>query len=292
MTSPHKDILIEIPDDKLPQLANLYKEKAPWAPHMVSFIDMAIKWKKTEIYRDTLHIFSPNDSWKTDGTIIARIILMNGHQDIMVFTLDDQCTNLYQGLMETLLLNYNNIKTCFYGVHEKHIYFIKTFLNEKNLAMDFLVPMHVYCISPEEARKFTIECPPEVYLKKLDPSAGQQMNATWLHRFPGSDKYLTSFIDANGGYGVFLKSTHEMVAWVLRHAWGHLAILQTQEAHKRKGYASLVTKALSKEIANEGHWPLGTILLKNRISINMFEKLGFNSIGICNFILVDTRANK
>ncbi|XP_044269901.1 uncharacterized protein LOC123014716 [Tribolium madens] len=253
---------------------------------------MAIKWKNSEKHRETLKLFSPNDSWKTDGTIIARIILVDDNQDIIVFTLDDQCTNLYQGLVETLLLNYNNIRTYFYGVHEKHVPSITTFLHQKNLAIDFNVPTYFYCISPEQASKFTLECPPDVYLKKLEPCAGQQVDAAWPHRFPGSDKYLTSFIEANGGYGLFLKSTHEMVAWVLKHVWDHLAKLQTEEAHKRKGYASLVTKALSKEISNEGHWPLGTILLENKKSISMFEKLGFSSIGICNFLVVDTRANK
>ncbi|XP_008190613.1 uncharacterized protein LOC663674 isoform X2 [Tribolium castaneum] len=290
MTFEHEDILSEIPDDQLPQLANLYEEKAPWAPYMVSFIHMAMKWKKSGKYRNALKIFSPNNSWKTDGTIIARLIL-NVNQDITVFTLDDQCTNLYQGLTETSLLNYNNIRTIFYGVHERHAHVILKYLQEKKIKF-VNIPCYFYCTSPEQAKKFTIECPSDVYLKKLEPSAGQQVDTIWPHRFLGSDQYLSNFIEANGGYGLFLKSTNEMVAWVLKHAWGHLAMLQTEEAHKRKGYASLVTKALSKEIAEEGHWPLGTILLENKNSISMFEKLGFSSIGVCNFFGMDTRDNK
>lgn len=75
MSPQNTDILVEIPDDCLNKLANLYEEKAPWAPHLVSFIHTAMKWKKSGKYRNAVKIFSPMDSWETDGTIIARIIL-------------------------------------------------------------------------------------------------------------------------------------------------------------------------------------------------------------------------
>ena len=121
----------------------------------------------------------------------------------------------------------------------------------------------------------------------MEPSAAKRINDLWPHRFLQSEQYLASYIDANGGYGVFLKSSDQMVAWVIKHAFGHLAMLQTEEDHTRKGYASLVTKALSREIAEEGHWPLGTILLENKNSVAMFEKLGFRNIGICSFLVVE-----
>lgn len=140
--------------------------------------------------------------------------------------------------------------------------------------------------------KIFFRCASDVYIKKLEPIAAKQINAVWPHRFVDSDKYLGGFIDVNGGYGVFLKSTNEMVAWVIKHAWGHLAMLQTEEEHKRKGYASLVIKALSKEIGEEGHWPIATVLLQNEKATNTFKKLGFSNIGICHFVIVDTRFNK
>jgi hypothetical protein len=71
--SEQGDVLVEIADEQLPQLAALYEERAPWAPYMVSFVHTAIKWKRLEKFRDSITFWSPNDSWKSDGTIVATI---------------------------------------------------------------------------------------------------------------------------------------------------------------------------------------------------------------------------
>jgi ribosomal protein S18 acetylase RimI-like enzyme len=186
--------------------------------------------------------------------------------------------------METNRIKYDDRRTMFFAVHEKHMSAIQQFIKDKNLVKDMDNPCFLYAIPPEQARQFTVECPPEVFVRKLEPSAAQQVSAAWPHNFPGSDSYLGKFIEANGGYGVFLKSNNEMVAWVLKHAFGHPAMLQTEEKHMKKGYGSLVTRVLSKEIAEEGHWPVCSVMLNNERSKRMFEKLGFRSIGTCVFI--------
>ncbi|RZC35142.1 uncharacterized protein BDFB_007853 [Asbolus verrucosus] len=285
MTETKSEILVKIPDNQLPKLAALYERNATWAPYMVSFIHMGIRWKKSEKYRDVISFMSPNNTWEKDGTIIA--LLQCNTYDLVVFTLDDQCTNLYEGLMQTNYIDYSKNRILFYGVHEKHIPTVLKYLENKKIDITLNIPCFIYAISPEEAKKLTIECPDDVYVKELEPSAAKQVNAAWPHRYQGSDSCLASFLEMNGGYGVFLKSTDELVAWVLKHTFGHLGMLQTEEKHKKKGYGSLVAKVLSKEIAEEGHWPLGTILVNNQVSIGMFEKMGFRSIGTCTFIIIE-----
>jgi hypothetical protein len=71
--SERGDVLVEIADEQLPQLAALYEERAPWAPYMVSFVHTAMKWKQSEKFRDSITFWSPNDTWKSDGTIVANI---------------------------------------------------------------------------------------------------------------------------------------------------------------------------------------------------------------------------
>lgn len=52
--------------------------------------------------------------------------------------------------------------------------------------------------------------------------------------------------------------------------------LQTREDHKRKGYASLIVKALSRKLAVEHNRPVfTTIIAANQASGKMFKKLGF-----------------
>ncbi|KAJ3647983.1 hypothetical protein Zmor_019824 [Zophobas morio] len=246
------DILVEIPNHHLPKLAALFENKAPWAPHMVTFVHIAMKWKENTKYKDKIVFLSPYNCWETDGTIIVIVQLLST-QDLYVFTLDDQCTNLYKGLLETNLITYANKRSLFYAVHEKHVPTVKKYLDKKQISVEEK-PCFMYAIAPEEATKFTLECS-DVYVKTLEPSAAKRINDLWPHKFLQSEQYLASLIDVNGGYGAFLKSTGQMVAWVLKHTFGHVAILQTEEEHTRKGYATLVTKALCREMAEDGFWP-------------------------------------
>jgi L-amino acid N-acyltransferase YncA len=60
---------------------------------------------------------------------------------------------------------------------------------------------------------------------------------------------------------------------------GTLALLQVEENHKRKGYGSLITAALSKEFAQLGYDVIATVINKNAKSISLFEKLKFKNCG-------------
>jgi predicted GNAT family acetyltransferase len=111
-----------------------------------------------------------------------------------------------------------------------------------------------------------------------------QIDSVWPYKYRGSQDYIASLIESNGGYGVFLKNGDEMVAWAVKHCLGHIGMVQTRENEKKKGYGLLVTKALAKEIVEEGQRPFATIYAQNKASICMFEKLGFQKIGNCYFI--------
>lgn len=55
--------------------------------------------------------------------------------------------------------------------------------------------------------------------------------------------------------------------------------LQTDKDHFGHGYGSLVTKALSKRIAEMGHDLYTGIFEVNKASRTLFEKLGYRTIG-------------
>lgn len=88
----------------------------------------------------------------------------------------------------------------------------------------------------------------------------------------------------NDCYGVFLQSNGDLVCWVLKNHLGQLGILQTLPEYKRRGYATLIIKVMSKDIAEDGHDPLGTVLVGNIASEGMFEKLGFHRMDKCSYI--------
>lgn len=54
--------------------------------------------------------------------------------------------------------------------------------------------------------------------------------------------------------------------------------LGTDPNHQRKGYGSLVVKAISKMITELGHEPCVTVWHKNKASSALFERHGFKKI--------------
>lgn len=58
---------------------------------------------------------------------------------------------------------------------------------------------------------------------------------------------------------------------------GDIAALQVDEQHRRKGLGTLVTKAISQQIAEAGHDVCANVLGSNAASRELFKKLGFSS---------------
>ena len=67
------DILVEIPNSQLPELAALYESRASWAPHMSTLVHTGIKWKRSDKYKDSITFLSPRNSWEEDGTLIVLV---------------------------------------------------------------------------------------------------------------------------------------------------------------------------------------------------------------------------
>ncbi|XP_063905081.1 uncharacterized protein LOC135124140 [Zophobas morio] len=273
------DTLCEIPDENLPALATLYEKHVVWAPHVLSLIHTGMRLKNTNKFRDSVSFLSVNEMWREDGTII---VIMKFHcYNIFVFTLDDHCVTLRQALLTT---DFTNPQAVFFCVHEKHLPTVEQVAKERNLRLSKApLPYLIFALNPSKAT-FALDCPPDVYVKKLDPTLSDKINSVWPHKYPGSENYVSGLIEMNGGYGVFLRSSNEMVAWVVKHCFGHIGVLQTDEKHKKKGYGSLVTRALALEILDEGHWPFGTVYPDNAGSIKLFEKLGFERIGFASYM--------
>lgn len=71
--SSHKiDILVEIPNENLPQLALLYR-KIDWAPHIFTLIKTGIFWKQSNCkkYSDCITFLSIGETYTENGTIVV-----------------------------------------------------------------------------------------------------------------------------------------------------------------------------------------------------------------------------
>ncbi|KAJ8931002.1 hypothetical protein NQ314_016145 [Rhamnusium bicolor] len=228
------EILTPIDDGCLPQLSEMYKNKPDWAPYVYSFVDTAIKWKNKG--RNQLTTFwSPNNSWKEDGTFIA--------------------------LMQLVVARFKALSVSVILVINIDIFFLLYF-----------------------------RCPLNVYIKKLDKSVASVIDSLYKphrYRYSDGDKFISTLIEMNQGYGLFLKENGVLVAWVMRTCLGQIGFLQTVDGYYKKGYATFLAQYVSKQIAKEGFIPMGAISQSNLSSLSLFRKLGFREAEACYFLEVN-----
>jgi len=268
------DILQIIPDDDLVKLRDSYKKFLPRTAHVYNFLNCIIKWKTQRPDKNYATVLAPYGNWD-HGMFVA--IQKWSCYDVFLSSLEENGESLYKALVATKQIEWNNL-IVLYAIRQNHFPRVLQALEEVQFPIDHSNFYDVWWMSKENALKLNIEkCPPDVYVKKLEPIHAGVINSHWPSTFPGSEQYLATFIELNGGYGVFLKSCNTLVAWILKNQIGFGA-LQTLQEHKRKGYGSLVTRHMTRKIGEDGEDPLGTVLQTNVESQAMFKKIGFTIV--------------
>ncbi|XP_049822416.1 uncharacterized protein LOC109603674 isoform X2 [Aethina tumida] len=278
--SDKSEILVVIPDEDLPELARMYKD-CDEAPYVYTTILTGIHWKK--LGKPTYTFTSPNNCWREDGTVF--IFIEFNLIDLHIYTLSNNYDNIYKGLKSTNRIK-SGTKINFYSIHNSIAPTVRKFIKETNKTVPSDVTCSTYVLSIDKALKLDTSCPPETYVDRLKVDNTSQINDTWPFNYPNSDRYVLETIQNNDCFGLYLKESGELVAWALTHHMGILGLLYTEENHRKKGYGSIITKFLSKEMAGNGVRPIGNVVVGNRASEIMFERMGFKNIGTCDYIKV------
>ncbi|KAL3286513.1 hypothetical protein HHI36_001018 [Cryptolaemus montrouzieri] len=327
------DILEEIRDEDLPELAKIYEEYKREYPYIISTVRVGIEWKKSKENGQKVIFLSPRSSWREDGTVIAiftcsfvffkkeiEIMQYNcctrtskrgqpgcpsqkthlksklrqnnipyyqftNEADVILCTLQESLKNLYDGIRYTRRKQFDQ-EMNFYSTHDKFTDLVRKACEDRNMKNTLWIKSMMVRLPIEVALNYKITCPPEVYIERLKVRDAPQINSVWPRKYDGSEFKVSTLIELNGGIGVYLKKNDKLVAWVLRDQMGQVAILQTHDDYKKNGYASLVTKILSKELAEEGIYPFAGINVKNTASLNMFNKIGYEQIGLHTYFFM------
>jgi len=277
----NNEIMIEIKDEDLEELAEMYKPHEDALPQVYSFILTCIISKKNGMPK-FVTVMSPNDCWRKDGTFFA--LMPNYGHDIFFHSLDTSGETIVQGLLNTKKFKFplNTLRsyTLFFCIHE---YFYPRIMNlmthHLQLSLLFCTFCTMYCLRKEYALRTSISIPSNVYIKEVNPEEASIMNSVYPHSFPGSTQRLAYFIKLNGGYGVYLKSNDQLVAWITLSCLGQLSALQTLEEHKRKGYGKLITLFMCRKLAEKGLHSFATVNVGNKPSELLFDSLGFKKLG-------------
>lgn len=120
-----------------------------------------------------------------------------------------------------------------------------------------------------------ISLPDDVYVKSLEHYHAPAVFQSWPYNHLTTLQDVTEEIVQLPSAGLFLKSDNQLVTWIMCHPPNGMSRLHTVEQHRRKGYASLVTKYLTKRMAQAGYYPYVNIVAGNLVTGTFFENLGF-----------------
>ncbi|XP_070489955.1 uncharacterized protein [Chironomus tepperi] len=264
--------LVEVPTESLPILRDAYKIN--WPEHIVafSFLDKMIKrFKERPEQREIVKIYSVDGKLEQDATFIA----VTSNDGILFATLDLTFERLNIGLRG---LNFEE-KKIFLCVREIYRDTLIEFIKSQDLKLLFNDSTVMVHKKHEDAINLQYEVPEGLVIRRLSTSNADQINSIWPHRSPGSEKFIEYCIEMNLSVGLYDEATGELLAWCLEHDNANLLALQVDPNHLRKGYATIVTKAITKLIAQERGFDVHTnIIVTNFKSLGLFEKLSFNKI--------------
>ncbi|KAG5896306.1 hypothetical protein JTB14_008862 [Gonioctena quinquepunctata] len=276
------DILVDIPERDLDELVEIYK-KRKYIPYISSLVRNARRLKKEGCSFVTF--VSPRNCWRRDGTFFA-LMEFPGKYQVAICTLDDSGKNVYEGLMNTRRIDFRKVLHFDDIPSNVHTTILRVF-EEKKLKVSVNIANCVYTTPRIKAIHFQSKCPDHLRLSKLQVTDSNLMNSTWAGRFPGSEEYIATLIEKIGGYGLYLKSTNELVAWVVKKGLGEIGLLQTVDQQKKKGLASILLRKISKEIAEDGDDPTGTVSAINIPSRTLLEKWHIKNAGSCYDVRVE-----
>lgn len=120
--------------------------------------------------------------------------------------------------------------------------------------------------------------PVDVYVRSLERGDAQVVYDYWPSRKETSVENIVREIEYFPSAGVVLKATNELVAWMMFYPPNGMSRLHVLEMHRRKGYASLVIRYLSKRCAQAGFLPTVNVVPGNIIPTKLYESLGFQRV--------------
>lgn len=122
-----------------------------------------------------------------------------------------------------------------------------------------------------------------VYVRSLEQCHAQVVYDNWPYsKVATTLQTIVDEIVHLPSAGVFLKSTDELVSWMTYHPPMGMGKLHTLENHRKQGYAGIVTRYLSKRLAQTGLIPFVLVMPGNQASQKLFESVGFRLLRTCH----------
>ncbi|XP_058120895.1 uncharacterized protein LOC131281956 [Anopheles ziemanni] len=260
------DTLVRVPPTAWEQLRDLFTYD--WPRHEIAYNNLQnyIRW----VERDpqiiaTLVVYSLNGTWRENGTY-----LIIDHTNLFMYTLDASEQTLKRML---LLLDWHHsylMNMCLYRDTVLEVYRLN------QLDVEFDSSDVIYHASQSFALNFHFDLPLGMSLKRVAPQFSLFIYNQWLNKAGGTEYFIERMLRLNDSMGLFLDGVCEPLAWCLRTPNGAVGLLGV--VAQRKGYGSVVIKAMARHLAQQGHSTYASVRKTNEPTRRLFEKLGFRVI--------------
>lgn len=156
-----------------------------------------------------------------------------------------------------------------------------------------IYPCNIFYMSPEDALKLDTSAPStKVTLAPLDKTTGVEfLHNQWSHSMPGTKQFIQKTVENHISGCVYLPcdpsedSVSNPVSAGVVPASGLLSCLVTDPSHRRKGYASLVTKFIFKQMASQGYHPCLDADISNQAANKLYHSIpGSRNIAQVHFV--------
>ena len=124
----------------------------------------------------------------------------------------------------------------------------------------------------------------DVYVKSLEPCHAPIVYQHWRYNYTTTVEHVSQQIKRMPSAGVFLKRDDKLVSWIMNHPPIGMSRLYTLDEFRRRGYAALTIKYISKRMAQSGYLPFANIEPGNDASLKLFHSLGFRQMRLSHIV--------
>ncbi|EDW03371.1 uncharacterized protein LOC6562002 [Drosophila grimshawi] len=263
--------------EELQGFQQLYTQQ--WPKYCAEFycLDNFIGFLKFDPHIRNVKAYTLSDDQRAKDA--ALFVIVDRYQ-LFMGCLGDSMELLKQALN---LVDWSNGLKCS-SVPARYITTLQNVVQERNLKVAFNDVTNLYYMPQKEASALQIEVADGFQLANLSEKDADLINDEWPNHHVGSLYYIQRQIRLCANVGLYRTNSQELVAWCIRLQGGFLGALQVKSSHKRRGFGSLVTKAMSKRIAALGQDVMALVNPENKPSYAMFDALGFKVIDQCYWL--------
>ncbi len=289
------DILVELSNEEIEEYRSFYKSLGNIEYVYVHlYLKNQLRWNNTMMHyteeekneisdRCKMKYYrhrNGKSEWKT-------IIGLTGDQEytLFVMTLEESLQELRECLEQTKIIKWQQLPLCV-AIHERFMKLMYELFERENIRCRFNNRCTTFRLDREKASNFDYIVPSDVELKALNVAEYAMMNETWPYKYPGSEIFIRSLIALNGGLGVYVNG--ELISWILHIECFGIGLLQTVEEYQGKGYARLLTRAMTQLISKK--YNEDVILFASHgkpKTVELYHRYGFQEVSFTHWFYLE-----